>query len=95
MTSPQRPDAPRPVRGASSWARRVNADTVEWLAAYARLFSLLWGTATLLGLLGLIWWPSWHAAVSFVVMGAWAAGHGWLGFYVLANPEWRDDGEAR
>lgn len=89
--SPQRPDAPRSPRGASSWARRVNDGTVEWLAAMARLQTVVWSLASAAALLGLVWRPSWSWAGTLVTCVALGVMHAWVGFVWLANPEWRND----
>lgn len=91
MVRPHRPEAPRGSRGASSWARRVNDTTTEWLAAYARVFTLSWSMAAGLALFGLIWSPSWSWTLSAVLAIVLAIVHGWVGFVWLANPEWEDD----
>lgn len=84
-----RPEAPRPVRGASSWARRINDGTVEWLAAYSRVMAVVWSSAAFCGLLLAVWRPSWAAFLTVALLAAWAAVHTWLGFGQLGNPEWK------
>jgi hypothetical protein len=95
VTSSQRPDAPRQVRGASSWARRVNEGTVEWLAAIARITATVGALGIFAVLVAATWVHTASSAERFgVTMGLLVlltAGSGWLGFVVLANPEWRDD----
>lgn len=91
MSAQQRPEAPGRVPGASSWARRFNQDTVEWLAAWCRVFSLTWSLATAGALFGLIWWPSWSWAGTLVTCIGLLALHAWLGFFKLANPEWKEE----
>lgn len=89
------PEAPRDSRGASSWARRVNDTTVDWLAACSRVSAVLTAALELVALALLIWLPSWAMLGTVVLGAAWTAAAGWLGFVYLANPEWRDDdGEA-
>ena len=90
MDARHRPEAPGHVPGASSWARRFNQNTVDWLAAYCRLAALGWSVAAGVMLLGLAFTlgPSWLAA-AVVSIGSTAA-HAWLGFFYLANPEWKE-----
>lgn len=96
MDAQHSPEAPRDPRGASSWDRRVNDSTVEWLAAYSRIMAVAWSFPVITALLYLIWTPSWPGALTVALILAWATGHAWLGFVHLGNPEWKDDnrGEA-
>lgn len=94
MTIQRGPEAPRPARGASSWAQRVNEFTVQWLAAYSRIASVVWSLVSVGALFGLVWWPSWNWAGSLATCVIMLAAHVWLGFIRLANPEWRDDGDS-
>lgn len=90
MDAPHSPEAPRDPRGASSWARRLNESTVDWLAAYCRVFAVAGSVVVLGAFLLLIWWPSWAASVTAVLLAAWVLAHAWFGFVYLANPEWKD-----
>lgn len=90
MVSQHGPEAPRGSRGASSWARRVNDGTAEWLAATARvttvasfyLFVISLAAAILPG--GSLLAALLLALLALAVMAI----TGWLGFIYLANPEW-------
>lgn len=92
------PGAPRLGRGASSWARRVNDSTAEWVAALARVLTALCTAGWLACLLGIVWSPSgavaWRWVASAAIVGLAAVACWLLGFVQLANSEWRDtDGE--
>lgn len=67
------------------------------MAASARILAVLWALVASLLLLFLAVAPSWNYAVAAVVAAVNSAGWGWLGFLLLANPEWKkvtDDGDA-
>lgn len=85
------PEAPRDSRGASSWARKVNDSTVEWLAAWARVWTVSWALFAGLALFGLIWRPGWDWALTAGLAFLLAVAHGLVGFVWLGNPEWKDD----
>lgn len=87
-------EAPRDPRGASSWARRLNDSTPEWLAAVARL-TAVGAFFALIGLLAVAVLLA-SAAVFLVALLVLAVMvlAGWLGFILLANPEWKDDDDA-
>ena len=97
MVTPQRPGGPRDERGPLAWATAVNDSTQEWVAASARILAVLWALVTSLMLLFLAVQPGWNIAAATVIAAVNATGWGWLGFRLLANPEWKeaaDDGDA-
>lgn len=89
------PEAPRDARGASSWLQRFYADTATYVAAWSRLWALAWLAITGVLLVALPFAPSWNLAGAAVLSAGWTALYVWLGFYYLANPEWRSDGTGR
>lgn len=95
MVRPHNPEAPRDSRGASSWARRVNDSTVEWLAAVARIAAVLGAVATVGALVATVWAHGPDAAlrcgVTTALLAGATLGASWLGFVRLGNPEWKDD----
>lgn len=97
MVHPQRPGGPRDERGPLAWATAVNDDTQEWVAALARILSVIWALTAAILLLFLAAQPSWNAAAIAALTAGYAGATGWLGFVRLANPEWKeapDDGDA-
>ena len=95
MNRDPRPERPRDDRGRSSWARRTNDETGEWLAALARVATVFYAVSASLSLVCFLWDLEWRWAATAALTATWAGGCYWLGFVHLANPEWKDkpDGE--
>jgi hypothetical protein len=68
---------------------RFYADTGMYLAAWLRLAALAWSAVTGVTAVALAFWPSWNIAAALLIAAAQTAAYGWLGFFYLANPEWR------
>lgn len=90
MTNQQQPEEPRRPRGPSSWAERLYGNTAEYVAAWCRLWSLTYSVLTVAFALLLAFQPSWSALAALLVIVAALAAHLWLGFFYLANPEWKE-----
>lgn len=84
------PETPRDARGVSSWARRFNAATDDVVAAWCRVWSLAWSVLTAAAAFLAIFSPSWDALGAVGLCAGLLAVHIWLGFFVLANPSWRE-----
>lgn len=94
MSSANPPEAPRNPRGASSWARRFNDNTLEMLAAVSRLTAVLSALAVVAAAMQAIWAASISELLrsigTVILFAAVGAGAVHLGFVQLANPEWKE-----
>lgn len=92
-----RPEAPRESRGASPWLPHFYANTGLYVAALSRLAALAWLAAASVTFIALAFWPSWNVAAAALLATAFTAAFTWLGFFYMANPEWKGgshDGDA-
>lgn len=90
MVTQHGPEAPRvDSRGASPWLPHFYANTGMYLAAWSRLAALAWSVVASLTFLALAFWPSWNKAAAALLATGFAAALAWLGFFYLANTEWR------
>lgn len=89
-------EAPRDARGASSWLLRFYDDTGAHVAAWCRLAALVWSLVTGVAAVCAPFY-GWRVAVAALLALAFTALYGWVGYFYLANPEWKDgapDGDA-
>jgi hypothetical protein len=85
-----RPEAPGHAPGASSWAQRFNRDTVEWLAAYCRIAAMVCSAAYAVLFVVAAVVLAWGWALAAAAALLCTAGFAWLGFFYLANAEWKE-----
>lgn len=87
------PEAPRDLsRGASSWAQRVNEGTADWLAAVSRIGAVVAFVAADGAGIAALWshggratsWTWTTVVLALTTLALWC-----LGFWYLANPEWK------
>jgi hypothetical protein len=66
------------------------SDTAAYVAAWARLWSMVWSaTSGVLLVLSAIVWDLGFALGGAVAL-VFTVAHVWIGFFYLANPEWKD-----
>jgi hypothetical protein len=88
VTRPNGPEAPRGSRGASPWLLRFYDETGAYVAAVARISAIVWSVVTGVTAVASPFF-GWNVAAAAALALASTAFWTWLGFFYLANPEWR------
>jgi hypothetical protein len=91
VTQPHRPETARDSRAVSSWLDRFYRDTGAYVAAWSRLAAVAW---SVLGGAAFALAPffGWRFAAAGLLATLYTLLYVWLGFFYLANPEWKEGG---